>query len=84
MVQRLMFAQYIVQAISLPDFTAYQPCYFNSGCCCFDDGDITGLEIENGLIRLVKWKYIADKSTRILLEEISLEQCIAQTLTVPQ
>ncbi len=67
---------------TLPDFTAYQPCYFNSGCCCFDDGDITGLEIEKGLIRLVKWKYIAEKSTRILLEEISLEQCIAQTLTV--
>ena len=31
------------------------PCYFNSGCCSFADGDITGLEIEAGQIKLVKW-----------------------------
>jgi UDP-2,3-diacylglucosamine pyrophosphatase LpxH len=36
-------------------FTMSQPCYFNTGCCCFDDGDITGLEIADGLIRLVRW-----------------------------
>lgn len=32
-----------------------QTCYFNSGCCSFEDGDITGLEIDNGQIRLIKW-----------------------------
>jgi UDP-2,3-diacylglucosamine pyrophosphatase LpxH len=31
------------------------PCYFNSGCCSFGDGDITGLEIAEGEIRLVRW-----------------------------
>ncbi|MDH5804920.1 MAG: hypothetical protein OEZ54_07020 [Gemmatimonadota bacterium] len=31
------------------------PCYFNTGCCRFDDGDITGMEIENGSLRLIKW-----------------------------
>jgi len=31
------------------------PCYFNTGCCKFDDGDITGIEIEDGEIRLIKW-----------------------------
>ena len=31
------------------------PVYFNTGCCKFDDGDITGIEIENGVIRLIKW-----------------------------
>ncbi len=31
------------------------PCYFNTGCCSFLDGDITGLEIEGGEIRLVRW-----------------------------
>ena len=36
-------------------FTMDQPCYFNSGCCCFADGDITGLEIESGELRLVRW-----------------------------
>lgn len=31
------------------------PCYFNTGCCCFADGDITGLELAGGEIRLVRW-----------------------------
>ena len=31
------------------------PCYFNTGCCAFADGDITGIEIANGEIRLVRW-----------------------------
>ncbi|HEX6749844.1 MAG TPA: metallophosphoesterase [Longimicrobium sp.] len=31
------------------------PCYFNTGCCCFTDGDVTGLEIAGGEIRLVRW-----------------------------
>ncbi len=32
-----------------------KPSYFNTGCCCFSDGDITGIEIADGFIRLVKW-----------------------------
>ena len=32
-----------------------KPCYFNTGCCSFSDGDITGLEIADGVIRLVRW-----------------------------
>jgi hypothetical protein len=31
------------------------PAYFNSGCCCFSDGQLTGIEIEGGRIRLVRW-----------------------------
>ena len=31
------------------------PCYFNTGCCSFPDGDITGLEIAGGEMRLVRW-----------------------------
>ncbi|HSG82142.1 MAG TPA: metallophosphoesterase [Gemmatimonadota bacterium] len=30
-------------------------CYFNTGCCSFGDGDITGLEIVDGSIRLIRW-----------------------------
>jgi predicted phosphodiesterase len=37
------------------------PCYFNSGCCSYEDGDITGIELEGDWIRLVKW----DKATGI-------------------
>jgi hypothetical protein len=32
-----------------------KPSYFNTGCCAFFDGDITGLEIADGEIRLVRW-----------------------------
>jgi UDP-2,3-diacylglucosamine pyrophosphatase LpxH len=48
------------------------PCYFNTGCCRFDDGDITGIEIENGTIRLIKWDGV--KMERIILEEDKLSK----------
>ena len=32
-----------------------RPCYFNTGCCRFADGDITGIELDAEQIRLVKW-----------------------------
>lgn len=32
-----------------------KPSYFNSGCCCYSDGSITGLELAEGNIRLVRW-----------------------------
>lgn len=57
----------------LPDFTGFKPNYFNSGCCCFSDGDITGIEICEGCIRLVKWEYDSNGAPlRILLEEATL------------
>ncbi len=56
----------------LPDFTAYKPSYFNTGCCCFSDGDITGIEIAEGMIRLIKWEYVNEVSTRFILEEKAL------------
>ncbi|MGC9347968.1 MAG: metallophosphoesterase [Anaerolineae bacterium] len=31
------------------------PCYFNTGCSCYPDGDITGIEIVEGEIRLIRW-----------------------------
>lgn len=33
------------------------PCYFNTGCCCFPDGDVTCLELDGGRdrIRLLRW-----------------------------
>lgn len=33
------------------------PCYFNSGSCVHSDG-ITGIEIDQGQIRLVKWELV--------------------------
>ena len=44
------------------------PSYFNTGCCCFVDGDITGIEIADGDIRLVKWEEGNADVTRKVLE----------------
>jgi len=57
-----------------PSFKGLLDTYFNSGCCCFDDGDITGIEVEDGSIRLIKWEYNKEnKSERVVLEESTLE-----------
>lgn len=57
----------------------YKPNYFNTGCCCFDDGDITGIEIAGGKIKLIKWKYNGDSaSERIVLEETELKNLLEQ------
>jgi predicted phosphodiesterase len=50
------------------------PFYFNTGCCCFSDGDITGIEIEKGMIRLVKWKTGGE---RFVLQEKELARLMA-------
>jgi hypothetical protein len=52
--------------------TMAKPTYFNSGCCCFADSDLTGIEIDNGFIRLIKWKGAGKDSQRIVLEESPL------------
>jgi hypothetical protein len=55
-----------------------RPSYFNTGCCCFTDGEITGLEIADGEIRLVRWS--ADESQPILevLDKASLKSVFAE------
>ncbi|HVK96561.1 MAG TPA: metallophosphoesterase [Flavisolibacter sp.] len=55
------------------DYLSLKPTYFNAGCCCFNDGDITGIEIADGCIRLVKWKLITTTSQRQIVDEASLE-----------
>jgi len=53
-------------------FRNMKPSYFNSGCCCFDDGTITGIEIADGNIRLVKWTKVDGMPARIVAEESGL------------
>lgn len=48
-----------------------KPSYFNTGCCCFDDGDITGIEIDADSIRLIKWSNQDSSINRIILEQNS-------------
>lgn len=63
----------------LPDFTGVKPNYFNSGCCCYSDGDITGIEIDSGCIRLIKWEYdAAGNPQRFVLEEADVARLAAE------
>lgn len=52
-------------------YLTLKPSYFNSGCCCFRDGDITGIEISYEKIALVKWNI---NKQRAVLEEIALNK----------
>ena len=59
-----------------PDYLQLKPTYFNTGCCCFNDGDITGIEIEEDCFRLIKWTKKGGSSTRMILEEASLSELL--------
>ena len=60
------------------EYLKLMPTYFNSGCCCFSDGDITGIEIAEGNLRLIKWINKKGIPERILLEETPLEELLAE------
>lgn len=60
------------------DYMSMKPSYFNSGCCCFSDGDITGIEIADGCIRLIKWTLVDGTPGRQLLEEIELGRLVGE------
>jgi UDP-2,3-diacylglucosamine pyrophosphatase LpxH len=50
------------------------PCYFNTGCCAFSDGDVTGIEIAEGEIRLVRWPNDTGEALpKQLVEPVGLE-----------
>ncbi len=55
------------------------PAYFNTGCCKFSDGDITGIEIADGMLRLIKWEKAAGSvATRRVLQEAALRDLFAK------
>ncbi len=58
------------------DYLKLKPGYFNSGCCCFSDGDITGIEIEKNCLRLIKWNAKKGLPARTVLEETSFEELL--------
>lgn len=55
-----------------------RPSYFNTGCCIFEDEDITGIEIQDGRIRLIKWGPQQKKIVRTPLEEAPLAEIFAR------
>lgn len=60
------------------------PSYFNTGCCCFFDGDITGIEIADGEIRLIKWEELQKQPTRRVLEYAPLTYIFEQLRHKPE
>jgi predicted phosphodiesterase len=69
---------YSLPTPSVEFFQKIRPSYFNTGCCCYDDGDITGIEIAGNCIRLVKWEEKGGQSFRTLLEEISITEVFSR------
>jgi len=53
-----------------------EPCYFNTGCCSFGDGDITGIEIADGEIRLVRWPDREGRPQPVILQSMSLAEAL--------
>ncbi len=62
------------------DYLKLKPTYFNSGCCCFNDGDITGIEIQEDCIRLIKWHAKEGVPQRIILAESAFEELLAEVI----
>jgi UDP-2,3-diacylglucosamine pyrophosphatase LpxH len=60
-----------------PPIDIEPPCYFNTGCCCFPDGDVTGIEISDGKIRLVRWPTDDEKPAVKVLVEDDLRNILA-------
>jgi hypothetical protein len=59
------------------------PCYFNTGCCSFGDGDCTGIEIADGEIRLVRWLGDEGEPEPKLLVSDRIEDVLAAVRRVP-
>jgi hypothetical protein len=53
--------------------------YFNTGCCSFGDGDVTGLELTDGEIRLVRWLNNEGRPKPECLESRDLEPVLRGT-----
>jgi UDP-2,3-diacylglucosamine pyrophosphatase LpxH len=55
-----------------------KPCYLNSGCCCFNDGRITGIEIIDGRIRLIRWPDDIGQQVPQVLDSADLRDIFCQ------
>jgi len=82
----------VLQAQADREFAQAQekPSYFNTGCCCFNDGRITGVEIIDGQIRLIRWQDDIGRSQPELLDSVDLREVFRQVaqrvapMTIPE
>jgi hypothetical protein len=67
-----------------PPVPVVPPCYFNTGCCCFGDGDVTGIEIADGEIRLVRWPDDDGRPRPKILARASLRDVLRAVADAPR
>ncbi len=72
-----ILAQNQQSSADLPPIELKKPSYFNTGCCAFSDGDVTGLEISDGEIRLVRWPNDEDLPKPKVLANAKLKEVLA-------
>ena len=65
---------------NIPMVEFKKPSYFNTGCCAFLDGDVTGLEFSDGEIRLVRWPDDEDRPHAQGAVHSKIERCICGLL----
>ncbi len=53
-----------------------KPSYYNTGCCCYPDGTVTGIELVAGEIRLVRWPRENGQYLRQVLERGDLRSIL--------
>jgi hypothetical protein len=62
---------------ALLEAPARKPCHFDTGCCCYADGSIVGLEIIEGEMRLVRWRFDQGEPKPEILASGSLRDILA-------
>jgi hypothetical protein len=72
------YAKVIQQQPHLVTWEQMQPCYFNGGCCSYSDGTITGIEIADSQIRLVRWSAEEGHPTRQVLGSMDLRDVLGK------
>ncbi|MBN1399866.1 MAG: hypothetical protein JXA74_03455 [Anaerolineae bacterium] len=65
------------QSEALLEAPARKPCHFDTGCCCYADGSIVGLEIAEGEMRLVRWRLDQAEPQPEILANRSLRDILA-------
>jgi hypothetical protein len=71
--QNEIYLRALTDPMGKSEIIKLKPCYFNTGCCSFADGDITGIEIEDDQMRLVKWGKVNGNIIRSVLESTNLQ-----------
>lgn len=66
----------------MPPVEQVRPCYYNTGCCSYSDGDVTALEIAGGRMSLVRWPDDNDQPLPQLLASADMREVFGRSEVV--